>query len=207
MPLKIGLTGGIGSGKSTVGQVLVSLGASLVDADAISRSLTQAGGQAIEPIRQAFGDDVIDATGAMNRDRMRDAVFADSEARRRLEAIIHPLIAAESARQAAQATGPAIVFDIPLLIESGRWADRVDVVMVVDCSVETQIARVMQRSGWTRDAVLRVIAQQATRERRLAVADVVIVNDGVTLEALEADVAAKYASVLSDWNSKTFPSR
>jgi dephospho-CoA kinase len=197
-PLTIGLTGGIGSGKSTVSRMLVELGATLIDADAISRELTLAGGAAIEPIRREFGDDFIDAGGAMDRNRMREAVFSDPDAKRRLEAIIHPLIAAETARRTALATGPAIVYDVPLLVEAGRrWRDQVDAVMVVDCAVDTQIARVMQRSGWTREAVQRVIAQQATREQRLAVADVVIRNDGVTLAELQAEVASTFAALLS----------
>lgn len=203
--LRLGLTGGIGSGKSTVGHMLVQLGATLVDADAISRSLTLPGGAAIDAIRDEFGPDFIDATGAMDRKRMREAVFADVAVRHRLEAILHPLIGSLSARQAELATTEVIVFDIPLLVEGGRWKGRLDRIMVVDCPVETQIARVMSRSGWTREAVERVIAQQATRERRLACADVVIYNDSVTLEQLQADVQARFEALVASWRSTVFP--
>jgi dephospho-CoA kinase len=201
-PLRIGLTGGIGSGKSTVSAVFEQLGATVIDADAISRALTLPGGAAIEPIRTAFGAQFIDAQGAMDRTRMREAVFADPAARRRLESILHPLIAAETARQAAEARTEAIVFDVPLLAESAaRWRPLLDSIFVIDCEAETQVARVMARSGWSREAVLRVIAQQATREERLAIADVVIHNDGVTLSELDSEVRRHYENVLAQWRA------
>ena len=187
---KIGLTGGIGSGKSTVAAMLMDLGAHLVDLDAISRALTAPGGLAIEHIRQHFGPDFVDAQGAMDRTKMREMAFADPSALARLQGILHPLIGQQAARHAAQAqAGQIIVYDVPLLVESGtRWTSQVDRVLVVDCPVETQIARVMARSGWSRQAVEKVIVQQATREARLAVADHVIVNEGLSLDELQQEV-------------------
>lgn len=189
--LLIGLTGGIGSGKSTVGHILAKLGGHLVDTDAISRSLSAPGGLAIGPLREEFGTGMIDAQGAMDRAAMRELVFRDSTARQRLEAILHPLINDRTHVEAARAApGQPIVFDVPLLVESGsRWRERVDRVLVVDCSNETQIARVMARSGVTRDMVERIIAQQATRAARAAVADAVVLNDGISLAELEQAVA------------------
>lgn len=188
--LTIGLTGGIGSGKSTVSQMLVDLGAHLVDMDAISRSLTAPQGAAIDAIAQHFGHDFIDASGAMDRSRMRELAFADPGAMARLEGILHPLIGQHAATRAALAQ-PAqhIVYDVPLLAESGRlWRDKVDRVLVIDTSPETQIARVMVRSGWPREAVEKVLAKQAQREMRLALADHVILNEGLSLEELRAEV-------------------
>jgi dephospho-CoA kinase len=182
--LRLGLTGGIGSGKSTVATQLAELGAAIVDTDLIARELTTPGGAAIPAIASTFGADAIGSDGALDRARMRDIVFADPSARRRLEAILHPLIGAETERRAAAATSPVIVFDVPLLVESGRWTALVDRVWVVDCSEETQRTRVMARSDWSEQAVLAVIAQQATRAQRRAVADVVIHNEGLDLPAL-----------------------
>ena len=186
---RIGLTGGIGSGKSTVARLLVACGAVLVDADAIARQVTAAGGAAVKEIASQFGDQVITAEGAMDRDRMRQLAFNDPAARQRLEDIIHPLVRQETMRQSEQAaTGggaACIVFDIPLLVESGRWRQQVDHVLVVDCSEATQIARVMARNGWTREAVEKIMAGQASREQRLAAADSCIYNDGLSLEALD----------------------
>ena len=188
--LVIGLTGGIGSGKSTVATMLTELGAHLVDTDAIARALTAPGGLAIPEIAAAFGDDFIDSDGAMNRDRMRELAFSDPGALMRLQAILHPLITQASEVQARQANpGQVVVFDVPLLAESGsRWKDRVDKVLVIDCPSETQIQRVMARSGWTREAVQAVLAKQATRESRCAVADHIILNDGLSLEELRQEV-------------------
>lgn len=188
--LAIGLTGGIGSGKSTVAAALAALGASVIDTDAIARSLTQPGGAAIAAIAAQFGAEFVDASGALDRSRMRELAFADPAARQRLEAILHPLIRAETARQAEAAQGTAIVFDVPLLIESGRWREQVDRVLVVDCREATQVERVMARSGWTREAVQAVLAQQASRRSRRAGADAVIYNDGLSHEELRAEVRA-----------------
>lgn len=189
-PRSIGLTGGIGSGKSTVAHMLVQLGAKLVDTDAISRQLTAPGGRAIPLVHMRFGPEAIDANGALDRAHMRELVFRDPEARLALESILHPLIHDETERQGHEAAaGQVVVFDVPLLVEAGqRWRDRVDRILVIDCRPETQVERVIRRSGWTRQTVERVIAQQAARAQRLAVADDVIVNDGLPLPDLEAAV-------------------
>ena len=190
---RIGLTGGIGSGKSTVARLLVAQGAVLVDTDAIARALTLAGGAAIEPLRTAFGADFIDAHGALDRERMRARACADAGAKAALEGILHPLIGAEASRQAELAGDAPVVFDVPLLVESGRWRARVDRVLVVDCSESTQVERVMQRSGWTEAAVRSVIALQASRVRRRAAADAVITNDGLTQAQLAHEVQALWS--------------
>jgi len=189
--LRIGLTGGIGSGKSTVLLMLAQQGASVIDADAISRSTTAAGGSAIAAIAQRFGADFVTAEGALDRERMRSAAYSDPQARRDLEAIVHPLVGAESARQvhaALQAGSRCIVFDIPLLVESGRWRQQVDRVLVVDCPAATQVERVVARSALTPAQVEAVIAAQAPRALRLAAADIVIYNEGLSLEQLRAQV-------------------
>ena len=185
--LRLGLTGGIGSGKSTAAQMLVANGATLIDADKISRAVTAPGGAAMAQIGAQFGILAIAADGAMNRDAMRQLVFANPTARHRLEAIIHPLVSSESAREAelARLAGcPLLVFDVPLLVESGRWRQQLDRVLVIDCDEATQMSRVIQRSGWTRLAVENVMAEQASRAQRLAAADVVIYNQNVTLSEL-----------------------
>ena len=184
--LRIGLTGGIGSGKSTVAGLLRARGAHIVDTDAIAHRLTAPGGRAIAAIAAAFGPESIDAQGAMDRARMRERVFADPAERQRLEAILHPLIAEDTEAEAAAAPpGAPVVFDVPLLVESGRrWRERVDRILVVDCTPATQIARVVARNGWAPAAVERVIAQQAGREQRRAVADAVILNDGIDRDQL-----------------------
>jgi dephospho-CoA kinase len=189
--MRLGLTGGIGSGKSTVARMLVKLGAALVDADAVARSVTAPGGLAIEPIRAEFGQDYIGADGAMDRERMRALAFSVPGAKQRLEAIVHPLVGQETQRQAQAAfsAGKAcVVFDIPLLVESGHWPQRLNRILVVDCSPETQIARVTQRSGLAREAIEKIMAAQAPRLKRLRAADAVIHNDGLTLAQLEAQV-------------------
>ena len=191
--MRIGLTGGIGSGKSTVAAILSNLGATLIDTDAISRAITLSGGPAIPAIQAAFGADVLDATGGLDRARMRDIVFAEADAKRRLEAILHPLIGIETERQATAAAGTTIVFDVPLLVESKRWRRIVDRVLVVDASEATQLTRVVTRSGWAPDAVRAVIAQQAPRRERRAAADAVVFNDGLSLEALAGEVRSLWA--------------
>jgi dephospho-CoA kinase len=189
---RIGLTGGIGSGKSTVASMLAALGAAVIDADAISRSLTAPGGRAIAPIAQVFGPQMIDTLGALNRQAMREHVFQNAEAKKQLEAIIHPLVSQitqEQAQAALQSDHQVLVFDVPLLVESGeRWRRQVDRVVVVDCDAATQRQRVMARSGLAADDIDRIIAQQASRSQRLACADVVIVNQGLSLAELEAQV-------------------
>jgi dephospho-CoA kinase len=189
--MRVGLTGGIGSGKSTVLQMLADLGAAVIDADAISRSTTAAGGAAIASIAQRFGADFITPEGALHRERMREQAYRDPQARKHLEDIIHPLVGEESERQlnAALAAGvPCIVFDIPLLVESGRWRARVDRVLVVDCSEQTQVDRVVARSGHTPEEVRAIMAAQASRAERLAAADLVICNDAISLEQLRDKV-------------------
>jgi len=189
----IGLTGGIGSGKSTVAAMLVAHGATLVDTDAIAHALTTPGGAAMPALRQRFGDDVADASGALDRGRMRALVFSDPDAKRALEAILHPMIGAEAQRQADAAAGGVVVFDVPLLSAASHWRASCQRILVVDCSTETQVQRVMARSGWSDDQVRRVIALQASREQRRALADAVLFNDGVTTAALAADVASLWA--------------
>lgn len=190
--VRLGLTGGIGSGKSTLASMLAERGAAWIDADQVARSVTAPGGAAIAAIRQTFGDALIDATGALDRTRMRELVFGDPGARQRLEAIVHPLVGEQTAlraREAAKRGARLTVFDIPLLVESGRWPRELDAVVVVDCREETQIARVMARSGLERDTVLGILASQASRAARRAAADIVVYNDTQPLQALQAQAA------------------
>jgi dephospho-CoA kinase len=189
---RIGLTGGIGSGKSTAAHVLAQLGAAVIDADAVARSVTAPGGPAMAPLRAAFGDAVIDAQGGLDRQRMRELAFSDAKAKAQLEAIVHPLVKAAidgQAQSALDAGARVLVFDIPLLVESGRWRERVDGVLVIDCSEDTQIARVQARNGWPRAQILAVIQAQATRAQRQAAADWLILNEGLGLDAFAAAVA------------------
>jgi dephospho-CoA kinase len=193
---RIGLTGGIGSGKSTVARALVDCGARLVDADAIARRLTQAGGAAMPALAQEFGAKALTPDGALDREFMRRLAFANPAAKVRLEALLHPLIGAESARQATQADADGaqlVVFDVPLLTESRHWRARVDRVLVVDCEEATQAERVAQRPGWTVQAAQAVITQQATRNQRRAIADAVIYNEGLTLAQLRTEAEALWA--------------
>ena len=188
MALRVGLTGGIGSGKSTVAAMLARLGATVVDTDLIARQLTEPGGAAMAAIGAAFGPGFITATGGLDRTRMRQLAFNDPTAKRRLEAILHPRIGEETERQFIAAAAPTVVFDVPLLVESDRWRSRVDKVLVVDCSEATQRARVLTRPGWSAAAAGAVIAQQADRSTRRASADAVIFNDGIGLEELGRNV-------------------
>jgi dephospho-CoA kinase len=195
----VGLTGGIGSGKTLVADRLGALGATIIDTDLLAHAITAPGGAAMPAIEREFGPEYVTAEGALDRARMRALVFGDETARRRLEAITHPLIRAASNAAADAATGPYRVFVVPLLVESepkGNWRKRVDRVLVVDCSTETQIARVMSRNGFTRDQVEAIIARQASRDARLAVADDVIENDRATREAICAQVDALHERYL-----------
>ena len=190
-PLRLGLTGGIGSGKSTVAQLLAGLGAGVIDADAISRATTAAGGAAIPLIQEQFGAAFLGADGALDRERMRRHVFADPQAKVLLEAIIHPLVGQQIAAQAKAHTDAGktcLVFDIPLLVESGHWRKKLQRVLVVDCSPTTQVSRVIARSGLAADEVQKIIAAQASRARRLSAADLVLFNDGLSLQELAAQV-------------------
>jgi dephospho-CoA kinase len=189
-PVRIGLTGGIGSGKSTVAHMLQQLGCQVVDADAISRASTGAGGAAMQAIAQAFGPALLTAEGALNRDAMRQLVFSNPDAKKQLESIIHPIVRNQIEAACNTPTAPCVVLDIPLLAESRSWQDRVDTIWVVDCSPATQIQRVMQRNGWNREQVEQVLAAQATREQRLAIAHTVLHNDHTTLGELEVQVQA-----------------
>ena len=191
---RIGLTGGIGSGKSTVAGYWAALGAHLIDTDALARALTLPGGAAIARLREEFGPEAIDAGGALDRERMRALAFADTTAKQRLESILHPLIGAEALRLAAESSSAAIVFDVPLLSETSVWRARCDRIAVVDCSETTQIERVVQRSGWDADQVHRVIAQQTPRAVRRTIADAVIDNDSPrTLHQLQIAAHALWA--------------
>ena len=188
---RLGLTGGIGSGKSTVAALWVKRGATLIDADVLSRAVTAKGGAAIPKIRQVFGPSLIDAEGSLDRNAMRQLAFSDATARARLEAIVHPLVGAaiEKAADDAIATGAQhLVFDIPLLVESAHWRQHLHRIMVVDCTAETQIQRVIQRNGLSRAEVEKIIAAQATRAQRLGAADVVIFNNGIFLDELALQV-------------------
>ena len=208
--MRIGLTGGIGSGKSTVAQLLAAHGAAIFDTDAIAREVSSPGGAAIEPLREAFGTAFIDATGALDRSAMRGLAFSDATVKRRLEAILHPLIGAEVERRAGASRAAVHVFDVPLLIESGRWRARVDRVLVVDCGETTQVDRVVARSGWSADAVHAVLAQQATRQARRASADAVLYNEAIDLAELARQVAVLWAhwspgAGASVWNNAAQP--
>ncbi len=190
---RLGLTGGIGSGKSTVAGFLADLGAAVIDADAIARAVTAPGGLAIPLIRNAFGDTMITPEGALDRDQMRTLAFSDPAARKRLEAIIHPLVGQETGRKAAvtEAAGHrCLVFDVPLLVESAHWRSQVDAVLVVDCLPQTQLARVVARNQLDPAAVQAIIQAQSPRLRRLRAADAVIFNDALSLGGLRAEVAA-----------------
>ena len=196
---RIGLTGGIGSGKSTVAGFLARRGAAVIDADAISRSLTAPGGRAMADIAHTFGAAMLSPDGAMDRQAMRERIFRDPQAKRQLEHIIHPLVSqitAEQAQAAVQSGHRVLVFDVPLLVESGeRWRKQLDRVIVVDCDTETHTQRVMARSGLSAEEVKRIVAQQASRAQRLACADLVVVNQGLSfdnLDSLIGQVAADF---------------
>lgn len=195
-PLAIGLTGGIGSGKSLVAQMFAQRGAALIDTDVIAHSLTVPGGMAIAAIVERFGAGFLAADGAMDRVRMRERIFADLEARRALEAILHPLIRAETERAALQASGAYTLFVVPLLVESGQWRQRVARVLVVDAPEHLQVQRVMSRNALTAAQASAIMAAQASRRARLDAADDVIVNDG-DLAALKPQVERLHATYLA----------
>lgn len=189
MTFIVGLTGGIGSGKSAAATLFEQLGAAVVDTDAIAHALTAPGGAAIAPIRAVFGDEVIDARGALDRAAMRRKVFADGSAKARLEGILHPMIRAEADRRSAAARSAYVVLVVPLLVESGGYRSRVQRVAVVDCPEEMQVARVMARSVLSAEEARAIMAAQVDRQARLAVADDVIDNGG-ELAALRPQVEA-----------------
>lgn len=183
--LKVGLTGGIGSGKSSLARMLQSCGAETIDADAIARDCTTSQGAAMPSIAQTFGPDFLTADGALDRQRMREHVFERPKARQTLERIVHPLVSAEIARRARASMASCLVFDVPLLVESPRWRPQLDLVLVVDCTPETQTRRVQIRSGWDRTTTESVMRSQSPRAMRLAAADLVVFNDGDDIAELE----------------------
>ena len=194
-PYVVGLTGGIGSGKSAAADEFARLGATVVDTDVIAREVTAAGGAAIPSVRGLFGPEFFDASGAMDRAKVRATVFADPAAKKSLEALLHPMIRRESERQIATATGPYVVYVVPLLIESGNYRDRVQRVAVVDCPEELQLERVRVRSNLPEDEIRRIIASQVPRTERRAAADDVIDNSG-PLDALHKRVRELHRTYL-----------
>jgi len=196
-PFSVGLTGGIGCGKTTVADMFGALGATLVDTDAIAHALTAPQGAAMPALLAEFGDAFATPEGALDRARMRELVFTDPAARVRLEAILHPRIREATAAAAALATGPYVIFVVPLLIESGTWAGRVTRVLAIDCSEATQVARVMARNHLSEAQVRAIMAAQVTREARLAAADDVILNDD-GIEALRPQVERLHAFYLQE---------
>jgi dephospho-CoA kinase len=194
----IGLTGGIGSGKSTVADLFAARGVPLVDTDLIAHRVTAPGGVAMPLIANEFGREFVATDGSLDRTKMRTLVFSDDTAKARLEGIVHPLIRAETERQRQAATGAYHIVVVPLLVESGNWKTRVSRVLVVDCPVETQIARVMRRNGFAREQVLAIIAKQATRKARLEAADDIVINDETsTLDTLARHVDTLHACYLA----------
>lgn len=191
----VGLTGGIGCGKTTVANMFGALGASLVDTDEIAHALTAPAGAAMAAIEQEFGSEFVSADGALDRARMRALVFSDPGAKSRLEAILHPRIRDAALAQAAVATGSYVIYVVPLLIESGTWRDRVTRVLAIDCDEAVQIARVMARNGMTEAQVRAIMATQVSRQERLAGADDVITNNG-DKALLEPQVARLHAQYL-----------
>jgi len=196
----VGLTGGIGSGKSTVADMFVEHGVVLVDTDAIAHQLTAAGGAAMPAVAKAFGPDVVTADGAMDRAAMRRLAFADGSARARLEAILHPLIRQVAAERCRAAMSPYVILAVPLLVESATYRQRCDRVLVVDCPETLQIERVVARNGMGAEEVKAIMAAQASRQQRLAAADDVVVNDGGRGELLArvAGLHEKYLLLLAE---------
>jgi len=195
MPYSVGLTGGIGSGKSAASDRFGELGAGVVDTDEISRELTAPAGAAIEEIRKQFGPEFVTADGGLDRARMRRLVFADAAARRKLEAILHPLIRARTRAAIAAATQPYVIVVVPLLLETGACAELVQRVLVVDCEEAAQVRRTMARSGLSAGEVREIMATQLPRAERLRRADDVLANDG-DLPALQRRVARLHAQYL-----------
>ncbi len=196
MRLVVGLTGGIGSGKSAAAEEFGRLGATVVDTDAIAHELTQPGGAAIEQLRRLFGGDYVEPTGAMDRAKMRALVFRDPAAKHKLEQLLHPMIRTESERCIAAARGPYVIHVVPLLVESPGYRQRVARVLVVDCPESVQLERVRQRGSLSVEEVRRIIGAQIKREVRLAAADDVIDNSG-TLAALHTQVRDLHARYLA----------
>jgi dephospho-CoA kinase len=207
LPFSVGLTGGIGSGKSTVADLFAARGATIVDTDQIAHALTAPHGPAMPAIVAGFGPEFADASGAMDRARMRSLVFADPAAKTRLEAILHPMIRDAALAAACAASGDYVIFAIPLLIESGAWRERVSRILAVDCPEEVQIARVMARSGLPEAQVRAIMAAQVSREQRRAAADDIIVNDA-GIDALAPQIERLHQLYLAfSKRSATIPSQ
>lgn len=192
----VGLTGGIGSGKTAVADLFVERGAVLVDTDAIAHELTAANGTAMSALIAEFGVDVANGSGALDRSAMRRRVFSDPSARVRLEGILHPLIRALSAERCRAANSPYVILAVPLLVESGNYRARCDRIAVVDCPESLQVERVMARNGMAHDEVIAIMAAQATRPQRLAVADDVVINDA-GLDKVERQVESLHHKYLA----------
>lgn len=195
MPYLVGLTGGIGSGKTTVANLFVELGAGMVDSDEVARALTAPGGAAMAEIGEHFGAEYVTPEGALDRARMRKLVFGNEKSRRELEGILHPRIRLESQRLIAKTTAPYVIVVVPLLLESRIYRGLANRVLVVDCSPETQVTRVMQRSGLSREEVLAIMATQLPRDERLRNADDVVDNEG-DLAALKPQIAPLHRQFL-----------
>ncbi len=189
--MRIGLTGGIGSGKSTVSTHFAQLGATIVDADAISRTFTARNGVAIPALTSAFGAGILNTDGALDRAKMRSLAYSSPSTKIQLEAIVHPLVKAEMHRQSTEAEtngARCIVFDIPLLLETAYWRRMMHRVLVIDCTEQTQVARVMRRDGLNAEQVQRVLLSQTSRSVRLQAADMVVFNDSLTPKMLAIEV-------------------
>ena len=195
MALVVGLTGGIGSGKSAAAAEFARLGATVVDTDAIAHELTGPGGAAVAEVQRQFGNAFVDASGAMDREKMRGLVFSDPQQKQRLEALLHPMIRAESARRVAAAAGPYALLVVPLLVESPGYRERVGRVLVVDCPEALQITRVRQRSKLPEEEIRRIMASQIQREKRLAAADDIIDNSG-SISAMQQQVRQLHKTYL-----------
>lgn len=191
----IGVTGGIGSGKSSAARLFAEHGAAVVDTDEIARELTAPGGAGMAAIAKAFGPSVIAADGSLNRTAMRELVFSDSTRRQQLEAILHPLIGTEARQLVRAATAPYVLLLVPLLLETGRYGDIVQRVLVIDCAESTQIQRTVSRSQLSEESVRAIMAAQLPRDKRLEQADDVINNDG-DLEQLRGQVVALHQRYL-----------
>lgn len=200
--LRVGLTGGIGCGKSTVAECFRRRGIPVIDTDAISRALTAAGGRAIPEVQAHFGAHFIDPRGAMDRSRMRELVFHDPSAKQALENLLHPMITEEAQTQALTCIAPLQIFDVPLLIETGRWRHHLHRIIVVDCDEGTQIQRVAQRPGWNADLAAQVLRQQSSRNLRQACADILIANQHINLQGLD-DWVSVAIEQLQRWACET----
>jgi dephospho-CoA kinase len=193
----LGITGGIGSGKTSVSNFFAEFGASIIDTDVIAHELCKPNGMAMPLIKSNFGEDFIQADGAMNRSKMRELIFKDAQVKQQLESILHPLIRQQTELMATQSTGLYAILVIPLLIESKKWVNRLDRILVIDCKEETQIQRVMQRNGFNREQVLQIMAAQVNRHERLQYADDLIntENDFATIRQQVEVLHKKYVDL------------